>query len=282
MVRADLHCHSRASDGTRAPAEVVRAAAAAGVDVLALTDHDTVAGIAEAAAALTPGLLLLPGMELSCRYQGQSLHLLAYLFDPEHGELAAQCAAIRRSRQERAAAMVARLADLGVPVTWEQVNSIADGGVVGRPHIARAMVAAGTVGSVEEAFTSEWLGPGGRAYVCRYALDPQDAVELVRAAGGVTVLAHPLAGRRGAPVPADLIVSLAGAGLTGLEVAHPSHDADQRAMLNGLAAELGLAVTGGSDDHGELTGDRIGCETTSERDLAALVDRATGWRMLSG
>src|SRR6266487_3897278 len=247
MVRADLHCHSSASDGTRRPAEVVRAAAAAGVDVLALTDHDTVAGVAAAAAALPPGLRLLPGMELSCRYAGHSVHLLAYLFDPQHRELAAQCLAIRQGRQQRAAAMVERLAALGVPVTWEQVTSIA---------------------------------AGGRAHVPRYALDPAAAVALVREAGGVTVLAHPRAGREGWQLPAELIAQLAAAGLGGIEVAHPDHDEGERAALRTLASELGLAATGGSDDHGELTGDRIGCETTAPQDLAALLGGATGAAVL--
>src|SRR6266487_457461 len=280
MVRADLHCHSSASDGTRRPAEVVRAAAAAGVDVLALTDHDTVAGVAAAAAALPPGLRLLPGMELSCRYAGHSVHLLAYLFDPQHRELAAQCLAIRQGRQQRAAAMVERLAALGVPVTWEQVTSIAAGGVVGRPHIARAMVAAGVIGSVQDAFTGDWIGTGGRAHVPRYALDPAAAVALVREAGGVTVLAHPRAGREGWQLPAELIAQLAAAGLGGIEVAHPDHDEGERAALRTLASELGLAATGGSDDHGELTGDRIGCETTAPQDLAALLGGATGAAVL--
>jgi predicted metal-dependent phosphoesterase TrpH len=280
-MRADLHCHSSASDGTRPPADVMRAAAAAGLDVLALTDHDTVAGIAEAAAALPRGLALLPGMELSCRHDGHSVHLLAYLFDPGHPELAAECRAIRASRVDRARYMVARLAALGAPVSWEHVASIAGDGVVGRPHIARAMVAAGVVGSVPDAFTAEWIGAGGRAHVARYALDPAHAVTLVREAGGVTVLAHPLAGR-GWLVPAQLITELAQAGLSGVEVAHPDHDELKRQQLRALASQLGLAATGGSDDHGQLTGDRIGCDLTSERDLDALLAGATGAAVLTG
>ncbi|HET7014599.1 MAG TPA: PHP domain-containing protein [Streptosporangiaceae bacterium] len=275
-MRADLHSHSSASDGTRPPAEVMRRAAAAGLDAIALTDHDTSAGIAEAAQALPPGLVLVPGMELSCRRDGHSVHMLAYLFDPQHDELAAELARITSARVERAQAMVDRLAELGTGVTWEQVTQIAGGGVIGRPHIARAMVAAGVIESVEEAFTPEWIGAGGRAHVRRYALDPVRAVRLVAAAGGVSVLAHPLAQRRGWLVPEVLISELAQAGLAGVEVDHRDHEEAERLVLASLADRLGLAVTGGSDDHGELTGDRLGTETTSEEDFTRLLSSATG------
>jgi predicted metal-dependent phosphoesterase TrpH len=280
-VRADLHSHSSASDGTRSPADVVRRAAAAGVDVLALTDHDTVEGMPKAAAALPPGLTLIPGMELSCRRDGHSVHVLAYLFDAEHTELARECRTIRESRVERARAMVAKLAELGVPVTWEQVASIAGDGVIGRPHIARAMIATGVVSSVQEAFTTEWIGPGGRAHVKRYALDPADAIALVHSAGGVAVLAHPFAVTRGWIVPERLVAELAGAGLDGVEVAHPDHDPEQRDRLRAIARRLDLAVTGGSDDHGELTGDRIGCESTAPDDLEQLLAAASGTPVIS-
>src|SRR5262249_21786389 len=159
----------------------------------ALTDHDTVAGLAEASEALPAGLTLVPGMELSCRRAGMSVHLLAYLFDAAHPDLAAECERIRDSREQRARQMVWRLAELGVPITWEQVTALAGGGVVGRPHIARTMVAVGAISEPGEAFTTEWIGTGGRAYVSRYAVDPAAAVRLVRAAGGVPVLAHPKA-----------------------------------------------------------------------------------------
>jgi len=255
---------------------MVTRAAAAGLDALALTDHDTVAGIGEAAAALPAGLTLIPGMELSCRRDGHSVHLLAYLFDPAHPELAAQCLAIRQSRTERARAMVAKLADLGAPVTWEQVTAIAAGGVIGRPHIARAMIESGVVGSVAEAFTPEWIAPGGRAHAPRYALDPAEAIGLVHAAGGVAVLAHPLAVTRGWTVPERLITELALAGLDGVEVDHPDHDAAERDQLRAVAGRLDLAATGGSDDHGELTGDRVGCERTGPDDLDRLLAGACG------
>lgn len=277
----DLHCHSTASDGTEDPAGVVARAATAGADVIALTDHDTTTGLPAAAAALPPGMTLVPGAELSCRLGGLSIHLLAYLFDPDEPRLAAERRRVREARTDRARATVDRLIALGVPVTWARVRELA-GGTVGRPHIARAMVEAGTVPDVEAAFTAEWLAPGGRAYVTRYALDPVRAVRLVRAAGGVPVLAHPRATRRGYVVADGTIRTLVTAGLGGIEVDHPDHGADERARLRGLAAELGLIVTGASDDHGRLTGHRIGGEVTAADQYERLIAAATGTRPVTG
>ena len=273
-MRIDLHTHSSASDGTDPPAEVMRRAAQAGLDLVALTDHDTLAGHTEARAALPPGLGLVPGMELSCRLTGHSVHLLAYGVDPGNADLAAQCQAIRTDRLRRGQAMVARLAALGVDITWDQVAALAGGGVVGRPHIARAMVAAGAIERPEQAFSSDWIGAGGRAYVTRYALDPAEAVGLIAAAGGVAVLAHPGAMSRGWKVPDEAIAGLTEAGLAGLEISHPDHDDSQRSRLATLAAALDLVPTGGSDDHGALTGYRIGCEVTAPAAYERLMARA--------
>jgi len=275
-VRIDLHTHSTASDGTDPPAEVMRRAAAAGLDVVALTDHDTLAGHREARDGLPPGLALLTGMELSCRLDGRSVHMLAYGVDPGHAELAAECAAIVAARAGRAQAMVEALRGLGVDITWPQVQALAAGGVVGRPHIARAMVAAGAIASPDEAFTADWIGAGGRAYVSRYALDPVAAIGLIRAAGGVAVLAHPRAVSRAEQLSEATIAELAAAGLAGLEVAHPDHDPAVRQRLAGLAAGLDLVATGGSDDHGSLTGYRIGCETTSPQAYERLMSLTSG------
>jgi predicted metal-dependent phosphoesterase TrpH len=275
-VRIDLHTHSSASDGTQPPADVVRRAHEAGVGVLGLTDHDTVAGHDEAVRALPPGMTLVRGMELSCRLRDHSLHLLAYLFDPDEPELAAERERIRDDRANRARGMVERLGELGAPVTWDLVRRITGESVPGRPHIARAMVEAGVVASVQEAFTPAWIGPGGRAYIDRYALDPVRAVRLVRGAGGVPVLAHPRAARRGYGVADEDVAALAGAGLAGIETDHPDHAACDRAALRGLAGELGMFVTGASDDHGELTGHRLGAESTSAEAYEALRSQATG------
>jgi predicted metal-dependent phosphoesterase TrpH len=278
-VRIDLHCHSTASDGTRAPAEVMRRARAAGLDVVALTDHDTVAGHEEARRALPAGLTLIPGLELSCHLGSRSVHLLAYRTDPRHAGLSAECRALRADRVRRAQAMVERLQALGVTVTWEQVAALARG-TVGRPHIARAMVAAGVISRPEQAFTADWLAPGGRAYVERYALDPVRAIGLVRDAGGVAVLAHPGLADRGWVIPDDAVAALATAGLAGVEADHADHDPRQRDRLRALAASLGLVVTGGSDDHGALSGDRLGCATTAPEACERLLAQAG--RRLSG
>jgi predicted metal-dependent phosphoesterase TrpH len=275
-MRADLHVHSSASDGTEPPAEVMRRAAQAGLDVVALTDHDTVAGHAEARRALAgplTSLTLLPGMELSCRLADRSLHLLAYLFDADHPDLAGELRRIRDDRVLRARAMVSRLAELGVGISWDQVAAIAGPAVVGRPHIARAMAAAGAIASPSEAFTRDWIGDGGRAYVGRYALDPVHAIGLVRDAGGVAVLAHPRAGQE-YRVSDEEIGRLAAAGLAGVEVFHPDQPDAERAGLLALAHDLGLVATGGSDDHGSLTGHRIGCETVGADAYQALISRA--------
>lgn len=256
-VRIDLHVHSNASDGTDDPGLVMRRAAAAGLDVVALTDHDTQAGLAGARAALPAGLTLIPGMELSCDLDGRSVHLLAYLFDPDDEALGAEAERARDDRVHRARAMVDRLAALGTGVTWEQVAAIAGDAVIGRPHLARALVASGAVGSTAEAFTGDWIGDGGRAFVGRYAPGLARAAGLVRAAGGVPVLAHPRS--PGYEIPYEVIEDLAGAGLGGVEVYHVDHGQAERARLAELAGRLGLIMTGGSDDHGDYQpGDSAG------------------------
>jgi len=254
----------------------MRRAADAGLDVVALTDHDTLAGHDEARRALPPGLALLTGMELSCRLDGRSVHMLAYGIDPGNTDLAAECAAIVAARVDRAKRMVEALRDLGVDITLAQVAALAGDGVVARPHIARAMVAAGAVASPDQAFTAEWIGAGGRAYVSRYALDPVAAIRLIRAAGGVAVLAHPGAVARGEQLSDATVAWLAAAGMAGLEVAHPDHDHAERERLGALAMSLDLVPCGGSDDHGSLTGYRIGCETTAPEAYERLLARMPG------
>jgi predicted metal-dependent phosphoesterase TrpH len=279
-MRIDLHVHSTASDGTRPPAEVMARAVAAGLDVVALTDHDTTAGWAAAAGALPGGLTLLPGAEISCAVEDPGsgevvgLHLLGYLFDPAEPALAAELYALREDRRRRATEMVELLRSLGAPVDHAVVAALAGDGAVGRPHIARALVQAGVVPHAGAAFTPEWIGDGGRAWVAKHAMDPLAAIALVRAAGGVTVLAHPGAETRGAVVGDDVIAAMAAAGLDGIEVDHPDHSAPTRHRLSSLAESLQLLATGSSDDHGSFTGDRIGCETTSPAAYEALVARA--------
>ncbi|MEV5465341.1 PHP domain-containing protein [Streptomyces griseoincarnatus] len=275
-MRIDLHTHSTASDGTDTPAELVRKAAAAGLDVVALTDHDTTRGHAEALAALPQGLTLVTGAELSCRLDGVSMHLLAYLFDPEEPALLAERELVRDDRVPRAKGMIAKLNELGVPVTWEQVARIAGNGSVGRPHVASALVELGVVDSVSDAFTPEWLADGGRAYVPKHETDPFEAVRLVKNAGGVAVFAHPAAVQRGRTVPDSAIAELARAGLDGIEVDHMDHDPGTRARLRGLAGELGLLVTGSSDYHGSRKTCVLGEFSTDPEVYGEITRRATG------
>ncbi|MFG3223357.1 PHP domain-containing protein [Kitasatospora sp. NPDC048194] len=280
-MRIDLHAHSTASDGTDSPAELVAAAVAAGLDVVALTDHDTVAGHAEAAGAvhaLPDGtrLTVVPGAELSCVVDGISMHLLAYLFDPQEPEFARERELVRTDRFRRGRAIVERCRRLGADISWEQVQRIAGAGSVGRPHIASALVEAGVVATVSDAFTPDWLANGGRADVRKHETDPVQAVRLVRAAGGVPVFAHPGADKRGRTVPDQVIADLAAAGLAALEVDHTDHGEDTRRRLRGLAGELGLLVTGSSDYHGSRKTVRLGEYTTDPAVYEALLAQATG------
>ncbi|MET8082507.1 PHP domain-containing protein [Micromonospora sp. NPDC005237] len=273
--RIDLHAHSTASDGTLSPADLVRAGAEAGLDVLAITDHDTTAGWAPAVRALPPGLRLIRGAELSCHWSGAQppvpLHLLAYLFDPDHPELVAELTRVRAAREARGERIVALLRADDIDVSWPDILSGAGGGTVGRPHIAQALIRAGLVASTREAFGPDWLGE-------RYRLPKDDidvfrAVRLVRAAGGVPVFAHPRATRRGRVVPDELIAELAAAGLAGLEADHEDHSPAEQAHVRALAAELGLLVTGSSDFHGTHKSVQLGAFTTGveayERIVAA-------------
>ena len=273
--RIDLHTHSTASDGTTPPERLVHEARAAGLDVIALTDHDTTAGWAAAAEALPAGLALVRGAEISCTSGGISLHLLAYLFDPDEPAFAARRHELRASRLHRAERMVGLLADDGHPVTWAQVQELA-GGTVGRPHVAQALIDAGLVRSVEEAFTAEWIGTRGRYWVGKADLDVFEAIELVAGAGGVSVFAHPSATGRGRTVGDDVIAAMARAGLAGLEVDHLDHDDAARAHLRGLAADLGLLVTGSSDFHGDNKANRLGAHLTGDPSYDEIVARATG------
>ncbi|MEV0635156.1 PHP domain-containing protein [Streptomyces sp. NPDC050619] len=275
-MRIDLHTHSTASDGTDTPAELVLGAAAAGLDVVALTDHDTTRGHAEAIGALPRGLTLVTGAELSCRIDGVSMHMLAYLFDPEEPALLAERELVRDDRVPRARGMVARLQELGVPVTWEQVARIAGDGSVGRPHVATALVEAGVVPTVSDAFTPDWLADGGRAFVEKHETDPFEAIRLIKGAGGVAVFAHPAAAKRGRTVPESAIAEMAAAGLDGIEVDHMDHDPDARARLRGLAKELGLLTTGSSDYHGSRKTCVLGEYVTDPEVYGEITRRATG------
>jgi predicted metal-dependent phosphoesterase TrpH len=270
----DLHTHSSASDGTTPPEVLVREAADAGLDVVALTDHDTTDGWERAAAALPEGLRLVRGAEISCSRAGISLHLLAYLFDPFDQPLADQLEVLRDSRVQRAERMVEQLVRDDVPVSWEQVRGLADG-TVGRPHIAQALVESGVVSSIPEAFTAEWIGTRGRYWAGKHELDVVEAIRLVRAAGGVAVFAHPGASARGRTVDDLVIEEMADAGLAGLEVDHPDHTPETRVRLRRLADDLGLLTTGSSDFHGRNKQVALGENTTAAAVLDEIAARGT-------
>lgn len=273
----DLHTHSTASDGTQTPAVLVERAVEAGLGTVALTDHDTTLGWGEAAqAARAAGIALVPGIEISCARDRRSVHLLAYLPDPAHPELVAELARARESRDTRLDRMVERMAADGIPVSVGGVRAeVEDGATAGRPHIADALVRAGVVEHRDEAF-DRWLGDDGPYYLPHYAPDPVRAVHVVRAAGGVPVVAHPHSRTRTGVVGEDLLEEMVAAGLAGLEVGHRDHDAGAVLHLTALAARLGLLVTGSSDYHGDGKRNRLGENTTAPEVLEVIEALGTG------
>lgn len=247
MEGIDLHIHTTASDGRFAPGEIVRRAAEAGLSVIAITDHDNVDGIAPAlaAAAAFPQLRVIAGVEISSDIPDGEVHLLGYCLDYTNRELLAALERMRSSRVTRARKMVTRLAELGLPVAWERVLEFAGDGSIGRPHIAQALLEKGYIGSLAEAFDG-YLERNGPAYVGRDKLTPAGAVELILAAGGLPVMAHPMT----VPDPEAMIGELQASGLIGIEVYYAGHSAATVQRLAALAAQTGLIPTGGSDYHG--------------------------------
>lgn len=276
-MKIDLHTHSNVSDGTQAPAELVAAAAAARLDVMALTDHDSTDGWDRAfEAARRHGVGLVPGMEISCKTsRGVSVHLLSYLHDPLNVDLLEEITKAKDARLTRAERMVERLAE-DYPLNWDDVSAhVAPGATVGRPHIADALVAAGIVSDRNEAFASI-LTSHSRYFVSHYAVDPVLAVELVRGAGGVPVFAHPVASSRGRVVAPEIFHDMIDAGLLGLEVDHRDNPPEGRAWLRQLAHERGLFTTGSSDYHGAGKPNLLGENTTSPEVLERLLAYGAG------
>lgn len=248
---ADLHLHSTASDGSDAPADVVRRAKEAGFAAIALSDHDTMDGVPEALAeAERVGIECIPAVEYSCRDDGQEIHMLGYGLDPADEALRVELARLRGGRFSRAKVMVEKLNDLGIKIEWERVQAIAGDENVGRPHVASAMVEAGYITSISEAFTDQYIGNGGRAYVERVVVTPAEAIRQIKAAGGVAVLAHPGRFRGDDPIGDDVIERYIAAGLQGIEVFYSKHTEAMVAHYRSLAERHGLVATGGSDDHG--------------------------------
>ncbi len=246
----ELHCHSTASDGTYPPARVVAMAAARGVRVLALTDHDTTAGIAAAAiAAIGFGMTLIPGVELTCSVAKGEVHLLGYFVAVGDDTFQQQLARFRGGREARGQAIVEKLNALGIPVRWERVKAIAGEGAVGRPHVGRALMEIGAATTIDDAF-DRYLGRGRPAHVERQQVLPADAVQLVRAAGGVPVLAHPLSVTNLEATLAEMIP----AGLLGIEAYYGAYTPEDRASLAAIANSHGLITTVGNDFHGDVHG----------------------------
>ena len=274
--RIDLHAHTIFSDGTFTPAELVELALERGLTTLAVTDHDSTEGLSEAfQAADETGLEIVPGTELSTVWDGQGVHVLAYWPDLEHREFQAELRRLRDDRFTRGERMVERLRELGHPVTFERVREIAGGGNIGRPHVARALVEAGVIGETDDAFTRELIGSGGRAYVEKHALEPLVALELIKRAGAVAVIAHPGLWREGLGVSDELIEELAASGLDGIEAAHTDHTPEMESRYRDMARRLGLVATGSSDCHGTLFDPiRLGLVTTDPDQYALLRERA--------
>lgn len=266
----DLHTHSTVSDGTEAPAQVMRAANEAGLDVVGLADHDSTGGWDEAAAeAASLGLEFVPGIEVSCQHRGTNIHLLAFWPDPDHAGIQAMMARTRDARIDRAKEIVARIA-ADYPITWEAVEQRAGGSdTVGRPHIADVMVAAGHFPNRDAVF-ADVLKNGTKYYVPHYAPDVVEATTALRDAGGVPVFAHPGADARGRIVSDAVIESMAEAGLVGLEIDHRDHSDEQRDRLAVIAERLGLVRTGASDYHGTGKQNRLGENTTTPDAYARL------------
>jgi predicted metal-dependent phosphoesterase TrpH len=278
----DLHAHSSVSDGTESPADVVGSALAAGIGTLALTDHDSTTGWREAfEAASGSGITIIPGMELSTNYGPASVHMLAYLFDPLNPSIVEETARIRGGRANRAERIVDKIS-ADYDLTWDDVLAQStDGGTLGRPHIADALVQKGIIASREEAFASilNWRGAYYEKY---YAPSPLAGVTMIVAAGGVPVLAHPATHGKYRAMDESVIGDLVDAGLFGLEVYHRDNTPDGREWLLSLAKKFGLEVTGSSDYHGDGKPNRLGENTTTDEVLEKLVARATGFAPFVG
>lgn len=276
MAGIDLHAHTIYSDGTFTPGEAVSLAVERGLSVLSISDHDSTEGLAEAeAAAERTSLEIVPGVELSTVHEGGPVHLLCYWPDLVDQEFQGELRRLREDRWTRGERMVEKLQALGYPITFARVSEIAQGKNIGRPHIAEALVEAGVVAELKDAFSDQFIGTGGRAYVEKHALPSVEALALVKRAGGVAVLAHPgLRWRGELPVPDELIERMAASRLDGLEVDHPDHAAAARVRYREMARRLGLVATGSSDCHGTRYDPvRMGSETTDPEEFVRLKSR---------
>ena len=277
----DLHTHSLASDGTDTPGELINKAHASGITVLGLMDHDTVAGWDEATIYLRPGMSLVLGSEISCQtLDGTSVHMLGMLFDRDNSALSEVLATTRDNRLTRMNRIIARLNEAGYEISIEDVLAqLAPGATLGRPHLADALIAKKLVASRDEAF-AELLHNNSKYYISHYSPTPEDAIKLIKQAGGVAVIAHPLASLRGRTVSIESFKSMVEAGLDGIEISHRDQSEDERELLREVVARYGIIATGSSDYHGNGKLNELAEFTTKPEDFEALEARADARRVV--
>jgi predicted metal-dependent phosphoesterase TrpH len=278
----DLHTHTTFSDGTDTPTQLINKALAAGITTIALTDHDSISGWQEATTALRPGICLVPGAEVSCQtLDGISVHILGLLFDSSNTELIDTLEKTRENRFGRMEKIIAKINEAGIEISMSEVlEQLSDGATLGRPHLADALIKKGVVASREEAFT-QMLHNHSKYYVSHYSPTPEAVIKLIKDAGGVSVIAHPMASHRGRTISLDTFGSLIQAGLDGIEVDHRDHSAEEKTQLISLAKESKLVMTGASDYHGNGKLNLLGEYTTEPVQCQKLEERANARRVLS-
>jgi predicted metal-dependent phosphoesterase TrpH len=278
----DLHTHTTFSDGTDTPTQLINKALAAGITTIALTDHDSISGWQEATTALRPGICLVPGAEVSCQtLDGISVHILGLLFDSSNSELIDTLEKTRENRFGRMEKIIAKINEAGIEISMSEVlEQLSDGATLGRPHLADALIKKGVVASREEAFT-QMLHNHSKYYVSHYSPTPEAVIKLIKDAGGVSVIAHPMASHRGRTISLDTFGSLIQAGLDGIEVDHRDHSAEEKTQLISLAKESKLVMTGASDYHGNGKLNLLGEYTTEPAQWQKLEERASARRVLS-
>ncbi len=284
MELIDLHTHSTASDGSFTPREVVRLAREGGLRAMALTDHDTIDGLAEAMAAGEEfGVEVIPGVEISAYFPGGNMHILGLFIEYTDGLLGQRLAVLKQARADRNPQIVAKLNSLGIPITMEQVERLSGGGQVGRPHIARALLEGGYIRSFPEAF-DKFLGNRGPAYVEKFRFPPKEAIAMIREAGGIPALSHPFTLELGSAFALkNLLMELKDLGLAGIEVFYSDHTQEQVALYLKLAQELGLLITGGSDFHGQNKPEvTLGSMPLQSKLTYDLVEALKAWRESQG
>ena len=278
----DLHTHSTYSDGTDKPSELINKALAAGITIIGLTDHDSISGWQEATNSLRPGISLVPGAEISCQTtDGISVHILGLLFDSSNSELINTLEKTRENRHGRMEKIIARINEAGIDITMNDVLAqLSDGATLGRPHLADALVKKGVVASRDEAF-AQMLHNNSKYYVSHYSPTPEAAIALIKAAGGVSVIAHPMASHRGRTISLETFGSLIESGLDGIEVDHRDHSPDEKMQLITLAKESNLVMTGASDYHGNGKLNSLGEYTTNPEQWEKLESRANARRVIA-